>query len=655
VKSKSWIVALGCGLVALAAYVATASRTITWWEGSSYPLAAWTLGVPAPPGSLLLTLLGWVAARIPIVSPVAFRLNLCAGLLAAATVALVTWLSIRLATPDDRRPAAAELLGGAIAGLAFAFALSVWGHAVRFTPYILTATFTALILAAALAWWRRAESGEATARLFVLFLLFGLDFSVHRTNALLLPAALAWVTLRRPAGWALPARWGAILGGLALGLSVHLLLMPIAMRHPPFMQGDPSTPSGLWSYVSLQQFGGGFLFRIFPRTANFFSVQLLDYANFLRLNLAPSPLGILPVVLVGIGLNAGFRASPRRTLGLVGFVLCASLGAVVYFNLRANYFRAMDRHYLPSLVLIVPWMAVGIATLLRRPWSEPWGVRPALAGGLALLFLAIPWNAWNANHAACDLSRVRFAETYSRDVLEPLPPDAILLTNGDNDSFPLWYLQVVEHVRPDVTVVNLPLTNMAPYVAQLRRSDPRLAGLAAGPDVSGYVDVGSATVAFTVDDSLVRIPFSGMHLGQDVVVASLLELAADRRPICVACTVPPDNLPWLFPHLRVEGMFYRLVPNPAVQDVPALRHRLLEVVRYTDVADTSVAMDADSRGLCRNYVAGLFQLAQAQLAAGDAEGCLATLQFADTRTPLGRLELDKDMFKDLRKLADRLR
>ena len=41
-------------------------RGITWWDGGSYPLAAVTLGIPAPPGSLLLTLLGWLVSRIPV-------------------------------------------------------------------------------------------------------------------------------------------------------------------------------------------------------------------------------------------------------------------------------------------------------------------------------------------------------------------------------------------------------------------------------------------------------------------------------------------------------------------------------------------------------------------------------------------------------------
>src|SRR5215467_12719556 len=110
-------VPLATGALAFTAYATTAARTITWWDGSQYPLAAVTLGIPGSPGSLLLTLLGGLVSRIPIVHPVAFRLNLFAALLAATLAGLVCWLGARLATPESDEPGAAEWLSGAFAGL----------------------------------------------------------------------------------------------------------------------------------------------------------------------------------------------------------------------------------------------------------------------------------------------------------------------------------------------------------------------------------------------------------------------------------------------------------------------------------------------------------------------------------------------------------
>src|SRR6185436_8107510 len=95
--------------VAMSAYAATSARSITWWDGSSYPLAAATLGIPGAPGSLLLTLLGWLVCQIPVVHPIAFRLSLFAGLIMATLVGVVTGLGIRLATPEGHPATGREL------------------------------------------------------------------------------------------------------------------------------------------------------------------------------------------------------------------------------------------------------------------------------------------------------------------------------------------------------------------------------------------------------------------------------------------------------------------------------------------------------------------------------------------------------------------
>src|SRR5262249_7499539 len=143
-------VACASAILALLVYARTAYRTISWWDGSSYPLAACTLGIPPAPGSLLLTLLGFAVHAIPVVDPVAFRLNLFAGLMAAVTVGLVTLTAIRLSPPEGRAPSAVECFAGLFAGLVIAFGPSLWSYAVQFTPYVLSACFTALILVVAL-------------------------------------------------------------------------------------------------------------------------------------------------------------------------------------------------------------------------------------------------------------------------------------------------------------------------------------------------------------------------------------------------------------------------------------------------------------------------------------------------------------------------
>src|SRR5512136_1625267 len=80
---------------ALVVYSITACRTIAWWDCPRYVLSSVDLGITPPPGSLLLTLLGWIVSKIPVIYPLVFRLNLLAGVMAATTAGILSWLLIR--------------------------------------------------------------------------------------------------------------------------------------------------------------------------------------------------------------------------------------------------------------------------------------------------------------------------------------------------------------------------------------------------------------------------------------------------------------------------------------------------------------------------------------------------------------------------------
>jgi hypothetical protein len=625
------VVSAGTALAAFGVYAATAARTITWWEGASYPLAASTLGIEAPPGSLLLTVLGWLWLRLPLPGAAAFRLNLLAGGLAALTVGLVAFIAIRLATPEDREPGLTELVAGAFTGLTFASAPSVWSHAVRFTPYILTALFAALILLTALAWAREGR----TVQLFVLFLLLGLDFSVHRTNLLLFPGLLFWL-VQRPRR----VRLDVIVGGFALGLAFQLLLIPMSRRDPWFDLGYTKDLGSLWSYVRLDMTGGNFLINAWPRRADLVHVQLADYGMFLWSNVGPVALG-----LALAGFIAAFRAAPQRTLGLTILFLCASFGAVAYFNVPPRYFRPLDRHYLASLVLLAPMLGVGAAALARA--AQRWPAASGRAAALALmaLVIALPARSLIRHRPTCDLARARFADAYARNVLATLPRDAILFTNGDNDSFPLWHAQGVLGLRRDVSVINLPMTNVPDYVAKLGRNDPRLAGLPApGKDWVRLEDpkaaVGADSVTFEAKGNL--YPVEG-------VVFEIVRRFAKDRPVYVATTVTPVLLTWMRDHLALDGMSYRLVAGTDIHpDLPALRHAMLDVVDYAGLADTTITLDPATKAMASNYIGCLNQLAWAELNRGNRAAALETIAFAEVHVPPSRLGLSDDPFAMLR-------
>src|SRR6185369_11310157 len=114
---------------------------------------------------------------------------------------------------------------------------------------------------------------------------------------------------------------------------------------------------------------------------------------------------------------------------------------VLYFNIPANYFRSLDRHYLPVMVTIGVALSLGTATIARR--VSVWRFeRRRVAMAVGVLGLAmLPVAQVVRNYRETDASRRYFAHDYAANALETLPPRALYFTVGDNDTFPLWYLQ----------------------------------------------------------------------------------------------------------------------------------------------------------------------------------------------------------------------
>src|SRR5262245_27216459 len=106
--SAARVSALIAAVVTFIVYAATAARSITWWDGSQYPWAAWTLGIAGAPGSLLLTLLGATLRLFVRPEAFAFALNLLAAGLAAATAAIIAWVGCRFAKREGQPAGAPE-------------------------------------------------------------------------------------------------------------------------------------------------------------------------------------------------------------------------------------------------------------------------------------------------------------------------------------------------------------------------------------------------------------------------------------------------------------------------------------------------------------------------------------------------------------------
>ena len=654
IKSRFSIALVIAALISFVLYWLTCFRTFTWWDSAEYSVAALTLGVPHPPGSLLTVIAGWIATRLPFGIDKFFTLNLLMSVMAALTVYIVGRVALSLyyqSSDNDINSGlfSAPLNGAFIGALTFGVSITTWYYAIRFTPYMTTGLMSALIITAMLAWQRRITDSSAHLRLGLVTLLFGLDFSIHRTNLLMLPALFIWVWIFNPKAFLSIKNWMSGIIGLVIGFALQLLIMPIAAGQPFMNFNDPSSWSRFWDYLALKQYGGGWLINIFPRKAPFLSVQVADYIKIFGDNFANNNLmyaGFLPVIVGLTGLVILFKRNWRMGLGLIALFLFASLGAIIYFNLPANYFRSIDRHYMPSFVIFGILIAYGAAVLLKYANNIKYSYR-GLSAIIIILLLSMPGQAINNNYRAVDGSKSYFAYDTARNYLASLPNKAIIFTQADIDTYPLWCLQVAEKMRPDITICNIGLMNTPWYIKQIRDNDKafpvrlndnEIAALSPIPwqdttitlPVSGNCESFGLPSDLKLPDSvnLIATPtIQGKYvLVQDQMILKTIQASNWDRPICFSTMLPDQTIKWLKPYLRLEGLFWRLMPLRSEEvETVLLRKNLIENYSYRGFTDSDIKIEEPTKWVGYNYCSAFITLSSMQYGSGDSVGCGNTI------------------------------
>ena len=187
---------------------------------------------------------------------------------------------------------------------------------------------------------------------------------------------------------------------------------------------------------------------------------------------------MLPLILGLLGLffqfNAGSKGKKDFWVVMSLFIM-TGLAILVYLNQEPLQPRERDYAYAGSFYAFAIWIGFGVLSLyqLLNKYS------PAKISAIAattISLIAVPCLMANQNWDDHDRSGRFTARDFGRDYLESCAPNAIIFTNGDNDTFPLWYAQMVEGIRPDVRVCNLSYFQTDWYVDQMRRkaytSDP---------------------------------------------------------------------------------------------------------------------------------------------------------------------------------------
>jgi hypothetical protein len=438
-----FLIAALLGGAAFALYALTLAPTVLAGDGGEFQFVPYRLGVAHPTGYPLYSLLGWAWSHLLPVGDVAYRMNLFSAFwagLAIGILYLTAHILLRQTTPA-LSPAIHRLIA-ALAAITFAVTPTFWSQAIIAEVYSLHVVFVVLLLYLLLAWSERRES----RLLLIAACCFGLSLAHHRTTLLLAPPILAYLWLAdRHAyhDWRLMLR-ALLLVLLPLALYAYI---PLRAAHTPYLHLPltedrelvlyKNTLAGFADFVLGGPFGGSL-----DLTVNL-GERLAMAWGFLR-----DEVGWIGVVLAlaGVVRLATYRppASPGRgrwaLLALTGLAYAVAVTFDLFYTIGDIFVL-----FIPSYVVVVLWMAVGVgtlATVLHR--------QRLVSALFVAFFFILPICKAFGHFALVDQSHNTQARTQWEMILaKPLPLGAVLVSNDRNDMMPMWYFQYVDGKHPD--------------------------------------------------------------------------------------------------------------------------------------------------------------------------------------------------------------
>ncbi len=354
----------------------------------------------------------------------------------------------------------------------------------------------------------------------------------------------------------------------------------------------------------------------------------------------------LPLILGLLGIWFQYKKDKKDFTVVALLFFFTGVAIVIYLNQKPFEPRERDYAYAGSFYAFAFWIGLGVLAIYDFLEKKMAHVQSALIATVVCL-LAVPTimakEEWNDH----DRGSRTIARDFASDYLNSCAPNAILFTNGDNDTFPLWYAQEVEGIRTDVRVICLELLNTDWYIDQMVHkaydSDPvpfsltkdqykqgtRDAILFHDRGIKGFINVkelvefaksdnnenkvemggGSfynyfptKNMSVSVDSATVvnngTVPkalagrvvksidwtMTGNYVQKnDFMVLDLLAHNNWKRPVYFAATAPAKSYLNLAPYLQLEGLAYRLVPVKQNPEEQQQETRINTEVMYDNI------------------------------------------------------------------------
>jgi hypothetical protein len=506
-------------------YYVTLSPSAWMWDTGEYMAAAKVLGLPHPPGNPFFMLVAHVFGDMPLPGGYAQHINIMAALASAASAGF--WFLITERILSGWLPRSWQrLTGAALATLIGATAFTVWNQSVvNEKVYTMTLFFFTAVSWLMISWTDDPEGPKANKRLLMVAYLLGLGYANHPAGFLAMPAVGVAILVRR---WQTLLDWRLLLKGalvLMLGLTPFIYEPIRSAYFPPVNEGETTacvekiavdctfselTKERLMANINREQYGDK-LTRGAPYSAQVGMWWLYFKWQWLRdaYNESPALQAILAVLFLTLGLLGGYvhYSRDRRTFWYFGpLMFTLTLALIYYMNFKYGWSQApelgdtvdrevrdRDYFYIWSYSAWGVWAALGlvyiwqsVAEMLDRDTSETndrAGYATRRSWLLATPILLIACVPLVGNWKTASHRGDTFAAEWGKDMLNSVEPYGILITNGDNDTFPLWYAQEVEGVRQDVMVLVTSYLNTDWFIRQIIRRPVREYDAAKGPAI----------------------------------------------------------------------------------------------------------------------------------------------------------------------------
>jgi hypothetical protein len=428
------IVAAGVGVGAAALFLDTVSSHVALGDAPESVIGVRTLGILHAPGYPAYVLAAKAFGSIFAVGGWALRVNLFSVVCAALVVVATYLLARRLG---------ASPAGAAIGSFAFASSSSFWFNAAFAKHY----AFSALLVTASallVVMWQR---GGASALLIAAGALIGAGLGSAWQLAAIMALGLVVLVAtgsRRPD---VRVVVGAAAGLVVVALAVWCFVLVRAHQDPLLNWGDATNASRLLALIKQQDFGATGARSVSPgRVGAAVGGLVRDF-------------GAGAIALAVVGAAYWWRRVERGALWFLAVIGLVNLAAVILFagfpSIQGFATGLVQGGYLIDTMLVIAVLAsLGATTVITEIGNRASAVLVVPVTIIALVGVTIVPSVL-VHHKYANMRVPPFADDYGQSVLAELPPHSVLMVWGEEFSFPIIYRQVVDHERPDVTVLSV--------------------------------------------------------------------------------------------------------------------------------------------------------------------------------------------------------